>query len=284
MREKHVRSCYESDTPHFTYSELWYLRMVYPWISMRDSISTCSFRIIGATSTSTLFPPQGSEAEDAPNFFEHFTAEKIQKNMRIWFGLTWRLQQNGDHSKPDFDFAWFLSSEWSCSEIRDSANDKVWRFLASHDKNFLWSQHFWDIHHSEKNDPWYHVIPINNCWLTNQRGNFAHGSYDIPIHSSPSTEQNDDSTGEKRSSASGACQSFRRPPNYCFVDFCLALGYQVLKSIFQFQQTKNAMSGFLPPNTVAPNPLIPGEARWEPAIPRAEWRKSVDVGLRLKMT
>ena len=138
----------------------WYIHE-YPWISMRDSISTCSFRIIGATSTSTLFPPQGSEAEDAPNFFEHFTAEKIQKNMRIWFGLTWRLQQNGDHSKPDFDFAWFLSSEWSCSEIRDSANDKVWRFLASHDKNFLWSQHFWDIHHSEKNDPWYHVIPIN---------------------------------------------------------------------------------------------------------------------------
>lgn len=54
---------------------------------------------------SDLPSPQGSEAEDAPNFFEHFTAEKIQKNMRIWFGLTWRLQQNGDHSKPDFDFA-----------------------------------------------------------------------------------------------------------------------------------------------------------------------------------
>ena len=33
-------------------------------------------RIIGATSI--LFPPRG-EAADAPNFFEHFTAEKIQK-------------------------------------------------------------------------------------------------------------------------------------------------------------------------------------------------------------
>ena len=140
----------------------WYIHE-YPWISMRDSISTMLIsRLIGSSEPR----PSCSHLEDPkprmrPTFLSTSQLRKSRKNMRICFGLTWRLQQNGDHSKPDFDFAWFLSSEWSCSEIRDSANDKVWRFLASHDKNFLWSQHFWDIHHSEKNDPWYHVIPIN---------------------------------------------------------------------------------------------------------------------------